>query len=154
MATATKHTATQVVFANSVADGSTTIWDVPAGTEGLTLVREGDVFGVTITRAPGGSDVDTIEVGPFTITRPKLVGVGNEEATAVGDTATGIALGGTYEFDGIAVAPTTTPQATPVYADADGDLTLTATDATRVGIVNYPATYTKVAGTLPIKIGA
>ena len=154
MATATKHTAKQVVFANSVADGSTTIWDVPAGTEGLTLVREGDVFGVTITRAPGGTAEDTIELGPFVITRPKPVGVSNAEAVAVGDTATGIALGGTYLFEGIAGALTTTPQATVVYADADGDLTLTATDATRVGIVNYPGTFTKAAGVLPVKIGA
>lgn len=80
-------------------------------------------------------------------------GVGN--AT---DSAT-VAFDGTYEFDGVVSTgttpvPTTTAQDVAVYIDGDGALTLVSTDNTVFGYVDYPPDYHKVAGTLPIRIGA
>ncbi|MDF2506238.1 MAG: hypothetical protein K0Q52_97 [Microbacterium sp.] len=153
-ASATKARATQAVFSHTHLDGESTIWDVPAGTESRTLVRDGDTFAVTLTRAPGGTGRDELAIGPFKVSREQLVGVSNEEAVAVGEHAVGVTPHGTWEFEGIVGATVDTPQSTPVYVEADGDLTVTEGTNTRVGVVNYPGTYTKVAGTLPIKIGA
>ncbi len=151
--------ATQAVFTHD--DTKTEVWAVASATAARSLVKQAGSgrYGVTLTRAPGGSAVDELEIGPFKITRPKAVGVGNDEATAVGTFAAGVATDGTWEFEGIVSTgstpvPTTTEQGVVVYAEADGDLTLVSTDNFRVGVVNYPATYTKSAGTLPIQIGA
>lgn len=145
--------ATQEVFSHT--DAIVEIWAVPAGTAKNSLVKQAgsDRYGVTLTRAPGGSEKDEIDLGPYTVARPKKVGVGNDKATAISNYAAGVALDGTWEF-AVAGGQLNTAQGVPVYIEADGDLTLTATDNTKVGVVNYPASYAKVAGTLPIKIGA
>jgi hypothetical protein len=146
--------ATQEVFAHT--DAITEIWTVPAGTPQRTVLRQvsSGRVGVTLTRAAGGSARQTIEVGPYQTSRPAPVGVGNEDVKSVAEHAVGVALDGTWEFTGIAGATTATPQGTPVYIEADGDLTLTEAGSTRAGVVNYPGLYTKAAGKLPVKIGA
>lgn len=154
MATATNAVATQELFSHSHLDGESEIWAVPAGTAQNTLVREGNEFAVTLTTAPGGSAVETKELGPYTFSRPVPVGVGNDEVEAVGGRSTGVSRHGTWVFKDIAGATTATLQGAGVYVDPDGDLTTTAASNTRVGAVNYSANYTKVAGELPVKIGA
>lgn len=152
MATATQAVATQEVFAHS--DEATEIWTVPSATPKGALVKEGDAFGITLTRAAGGDAVDTIELGPYKVTGKKTVGVSNEAVEAIAAPAVGITLNGTWEFENVNGADLTTAQRTPVYVTPGGALTLTATSNTKVGVVNYPGTYAKVAGTLPVKIGA
>lgn len=87
-----------------------------------------------------------------------LSGVGSGGVGNASDSAT-VAFDGTYEFEGVVSsgttpAPTTTAQDTAVYITAAGALTLTATDNTLFGHVDYPPDYHKVAGTLPVRIGA
>lgn len=154
MATATKAVATQEVFSHSHLDGESEIWTVPAGTEARTLVQEGNRFGVTLTRAAGGTGKDEINLGPYTVSRPKPVGVGNEDVTAVASPAVGVSLHGTWGFEGITGVTATTTQGTPVYVTSAGALTTTESTNTLVGVVNYPASYIKAAGKAPVKIGA
>lgn len=152
MATATTAIATQEVFSHSHLDGEGEIWTVPAGTAQRTLVKEGTRFGITLTRAAGGSAVDEIEVGPYTISRAKNVGVGNEDVEAIAAPAVGVTTHGTWEFTGITGVTTSTAQATDVYVTSAGALTLTATSNTKVGTVNFPASYVKAAGKAPVKL--
>lgn len=146
--------ATQQVFAHT--DAIVEIWSVPAGTEKFSLVQQAgsERYGVTLTRAPGGSAVDEIDLGPYKVSRPKPTGVGGDVAEAIGDYATGVALDGTFSFPAVTGATTATPQGAVVYVEPDGDLTLTESTNVRVGVVNYTANYPKAAGKLPVKIGA
>lgn len=156
-ATATNAVATIEVFGHAHLDGESEIWDVPAGTAQRTLVRDGDRFGVTLTRAPGGvADYDEVDLGPdqLIIRQRKQAGVGNDKATAVGTGATGVTTHGTWEFEGVTGVTVSTVQGASVYVNSSGDLTTTAGSNTLVGTVNYPGTYTKVAGKAPVKIGA
>lgn len=150
--------ATQEVFSHT--GSQVEIWDIGAAAPARTLVKRGSRFGVTLTNTSDLSTEDEIEIGPYTVSRVKPGGVGNDKATAIDATqAAPVAVDGTWEFEGIVStgttpAPTSTPQGTIVYAkNSGGDLTLESDSATKVGEVNYPATYEKVAGTLPIKIG-
>jgi hypothetical protein len=151
--------ATQEVFSHT--GSQVEIWDIGAAAPARTLVKRGSRFGVTLTNTSDVTgNVGSKTYGNVTVTVAKTGGVGNDKATAIDATqAAPVAVDGTWEFEGIVSSgttpvPTSTPQGTPVYAtNSGGDLTLDSTSATKVGEVNYPATYTKVAGTLPIKIG-
>ncbi len=149
--------ATQEVFAHT--DAQAEVWDAGVATPERTLLSKSGRFGVTLTDTEGVARPDlNIAIGDITISGFVAPGVGNDHATAVGDFSTGVATDGTWEFPGIvttaaAPAPVTTPQSTPVFVTGAGALTLVATDNTRLGVVNYPATYTKAAGVLPVKIG-
>lgn len=74
-------------------------------------------------------------------------GVGNASGYA------SFAFDGTWEFDSVTGATTSTANRAAVYMDEDGVLTMTDTDNTLYGYVDYPTGYHKVAGTLPIRIG-
>lgn len=70
-----------------------------------------------------------------------------------------VAFDGTWEFDGVVStgttpAPTSTAQDTAVYITSGLALTLDSSGNTLFGYVDYPKDYHKVAGTLPIRIGA
>ena len=155
-ATATSAVATQEIFSHAHLDGESEIWDVPAGTVQRTLVKDGARFGVTLTRAPGGAAAyDEIDLnGVLKISQKKQPGVSNEKATAVGAYPVGVTTHGTWEFEGVAGATASTVQGAPVYVTSEGALTTTSSGNTQVGVVNYPGTYEKAAGVLPVKIGA
>lgn len=146
--------ATQEVFYHT--DALAEPWDLGAATPKFTLVKQADSarYGVSLTNTPGITAKRTKALGPYEISAPTFAGVGNDEATAVGTYVAGVAVDGTWEFESITGADLTTAQGVVVYATSAGALTLTASGNTRVGVVNYPATYAKVAGTLPVKIGA
>jgi hypothetical protein len=150
------HVATQEVFAHRKA----TIVKAPAATPARTLLLDAGKPVVTLTDTKGVARPDkNIKVGNLTVSGFVAPGVGNEEAEAViGEFAVGAALDGTWEFEdivssGTTAVPTTTPQRTPVFLTSAGALTLAASGNTRVGVVDYPASYVKVAGTLPVAIG-
>lgn len=96
-----------------------------------------------------------------TFTTPQgytLSGVQSGGVSNATDSAT-LAFDGTYEFSGVVSTgttpvPTSTAQDTAVYITSGGALTLVATDNTLYGHVDYPPGYYKVAGTLPVRIGA
>lgn len=149
-------TAIRQTFAHT--DALVKTWKLAAATPKYTIVVQDGVVGITLTDTAGLSGTRDIEVGPYTVSAPKFAGVGNDAADAIGEFAAGVAFDGTFTFEdvvstGTTPVPTTTDQATPVYMTAGGDLTLVESGNTRIGIVNYPATYNKVAGTLPIAIG-
>ena len=148
--------ATDQVFAHT--DALVKTWGFTVATPKYTLAVQGGVVGVSLTPTTGLAGVDEIEVGPYKVSRPKPAGVGNDKATAIGTFAAGVAVDGTFTFTGVVStgttpAPTSTAQGTPVFVTGAGELTLVATSNTRVGVVNYPATYNKAAGVLPIAIG-
>lgn len=125
---------------------------VPEGTVSGDPLLVGGRPAVALTSRGDATKSFTTPQG-YTLSGVESGGVGN--AT---DSAT-VAFDGTYEFEGVVStgttpAPTSTPQDTAVYITSDGDLTLTSTDNTLFGYVDYPPDYHKVAGTLPIRIGA
>src|SRR5690606_35952975 len=128
-------------------------WDLGAATPALTLVSKNGRYGISLTNTAGIATTRTKQVGPYEFSAPTFAGVGNEDATAVGEHAAGVAVDGTWEFEGIAGVTASTAQSTPVYVDGDGDLTTTAASNTKVGEINFPATYTKATGVAPVKIG-
>lgn len=153
------HVATQEVFAHT--DAQVETWNLGAATPENTLVKQpgSERFGVTLTDTTGVAKPDKVIYGNVKITGVTQPGVGNEDATAIGNFPAGVATDGTWEFEdvvstGTTPVPTSTAQGVVVYATAALALTLDSSGNTRVGVVNYPATYTKAAGTLPVKIGA
>lgn len=144
-------TATQEVFAHT--DAQVEIWDLGAATPALTLVSKNGRYGVSLTNTADIATKRTKAIGPYEFSAPTFAGVGNEDATAIGDHATGVATDGTWEFEGITGVTASTAQSTPVYATGAGALTTTAGSNTKVGEVNFPATYTKATGVAPVKIG-
>lgn len=144
--------ATQEVFYHT--DALVETWDLGAATPALTLVESEGRYGVSLTNTVEITAEREQKIGPYTVVAPTFAGVGNDQATAVGDHAAGVAVDGTWEFGDITGADASTAQGTPVYATSAGALTLTDTSNTLIGYVNYPATYAKTAGTLPVKIGA
>lgn len=154
--------ATQEVFAH----GKTTLFDAGAATAAHTLVKltGNDRFGVTLTNTASiTGNVGSEVYGDVTVTIAKTGGVGNDKATAIDSVdATVVALDGTWEFDGCASAADGTgtssasaAQGAAVYYHAGtGKLTTSSISNNLVGYVAYPATYVKVAGTLPVLIGA
>lgn len=148
--------ATQSVFSHT--DALVKIWKFATATPKYTLAVQSGVVGVSLTNTTGLTGTNDTNLGPYKISEPKGFGVGNDKATAIGEFAAGVAVDGTFEFTGVVStgstpAPTTTAQNTPVFVTSAGALTLDATGNTRVGTVNYPATYTKAAGKLPVAIG-
>lgn len=148
--------ATASVFSHT--DALVQTWSFTAPTpKGTLAVRDG-VVGVTLTNTTGITARKVTEIGPYQISEPTEAGVGNDKATSIGQYAAGVALDGTFTFrdvvsTGTTPVPTSTPQSTPVFLTAGGALTLVSTSNTRVGTVNYSATYQKAAGKLPIAIG-
>ena len=143
--------ATQEVFSHT--DGLVEVWGFTDPTPERTLVVKDGRFGVVLTNTTGVPGTDEIELGPYTVSRPKPAGVGNDAATAVGARAAGVATDGTWEFEGITGVTASTAQGVAIYATANAaELTTTAAGNTKVGVVNYPATYTKAAGKAPVKI--
>lgn len=148
--------ATGSVFSHT--DALVKTWGFTDPTPKYSLVVKNGVVGVTLTPTTGLSGTDDTVIGPYTISEPKGFGVGNDKATAIGQYAAGTAIDGTFTFEGVVssgttLAPVSTEQGTPVFVTSAGALTLAASGNTRVGIVNYPATYTKAAGKLPVAIG-
>lgn len=146
--------ATQEVFAHT--DALVEIWDIGAEAAARTLVKKGDRFGVTLTNTSDISgNVGSKTYGRVTVSLAKQGGVGNSKAAAIDATqAAGVAVDGTWEFEGITGVTTSTAQSTEIYITDAGALTTTKDSNTFVGVVNYPATYTKAAGVAPVKIGA
>ncbi len=144
--------ATQEVFAHT--DALVETWDVGADIAEGTLVKQGSRYGIVLTNSPGQTGKDTLTYGPYSISRTKVAGVGNDSASAISANAAGVALDGTWEFGAITGVTTGTAQGTVIYADSTNALTTTATGNTQVGVVNYPATYVKAAAKAPVKIGA
>lgn len=133
-------------------------WAFTAATPKGTLAVQNGVVGVTLTNTTGLAGRKVTEIGPYQVSEPIAAGVGNDKATAIGQYAAGVAIDGTWPFaeivsSGSTPVPTTTPQGTPVFLTSAGALTLAASGNTRVGVVNYPPTYNKAAGKLPIAIG-
>jgi hypothetical protein len=125
---------------------------VPEGTVSGDPLLLDDGPAVALTSRGDATKSFTTPQG-YTLSGVESGGVGN--AT---DSAT-VAFDGTYEFDGVVSTgttpvPTTTAQSTAVYITSAGALTLVATDNDLFGHVDYPPDYHKVAGTLPIRIGA
>jgi hypothetical protein len=139
-------------------------WRTSAGAtvEKDTLVIQSGVPGIALTSTTGVS-APAVTIGPFTLSGQTREGASNWKADrgsgASLERAFGVALDGTWEFTGVVStgttpAPITTGQSTPVYVTSAGALTLESTGNTKVGRVNYPATYKRAAGKLPVKIGA
>lgn len=148
-------------------DAKVVLHDAGAATPRRTLVKlsGNDRFGITLTDTVGVARTDlNINLGAgVTISGRTQPGVGNSKATAIDPTdAVAVATDGTWEFSGVASAADGTgtssvsaAQGAPVYFHAGtGKLTTTAVSNNLVGYVNYPGTYNKVAGKLPVKIGA
>lgn len=145
--------AVQQVFSHT--DSQVEIWKLSAATARRTLVKRGSRFGVTLTDTEGVArpDLDKVLYGDVKISGVRKPGVGNDKATAIGEFATGVATDGTWLFENVTGVNASTEQGVAVYVKADNSLTLTATDATKIGEINYPATFTKAAGKAPVKIG-
>lgn len=143
--------ATQEVFAHT--DAFVEIWDLGAPTPALTLVSKNGRYGVSLTNTADIATERTKTLGPYEISAPTFAGVGNEEATAVGDHAAGVAVDGTWQFTEIDGVTASTAQSTPIYITGAGALTTTEANNTKVGEVNFPATYAKAVGVAPVKIG-
>lgn len=144
------------VFAHTPALVKT--WDMTEETPKGTIAVQSGIVGVTLTDTVGVAKPDEVIYGDVKITGITQPGAGNAEAIAVGDFAAGVAIDGTWEFEeivssGTTPVPTSTAQNTPVFITSGGALTLVSTSNTRVGVVNYPGTYSKAAGKLPIAIG-
>ena len=110
---------------------------------------------VSLTASGNGTVTDTTNLpGELTSITYKNGGVGNLSGSAT------FAFDGTYEFSGVVSsgttpAPTTTAQGVQVYIiPATGALTLASSGNVAYGKVDYPPDYHKVAGTLPVQIGA
>lgn len=137
-------------------DDQTEIWYVAAPTPERTLLIEQGRVAITMYDTEGVAGTSrtygALTVGG--IVRPGT-SLRNVTAGQAGEYAVGVATDGTWTFDTITGATLATRQGTPVYVIvATGVLTLTAGSNVRVGTVNYTANFAKVAGTLPIKIGA
>lgn len=144
--------ARQEVFAHT--DALVEIWDMGAASPARTLIAKNGRYGVSLTPTSDVAGTDSIEIGPITITRDKVGGVGNDKATAIDATqAAGVAVDGTWEFDTITGVTTSTAQSTPIYITAGGVLTNSSSGNTKIGETNYPASYVKATGIAPIKIG-
>lgn len=146
--------ATGSVF--SFTDALVKLWKFAAATPKYTLAVQNGVVGVSLTNTTGlAGTTNTKGYGPYTIGYPTEAGVGNDKATAVGEFASAVAIDGTFSFESITGADATTAQGTPVFLTGAGALTLTASGNTRVGVINYPATYDKTATGIgfPVAIG-
>lgn len=154
--------ATQEVFLHTGA--KVVLHDAGAATPERTLVKlaGNDRFGVTLTDTKGVTKPAKTLYGSVQVTGVTQAGLGNEKATAISATgfAVGVATDGTWEFEGAAAAADGTgtsaigtAQGAPVYFHAGtGKVTTASVTNNLVGYVNYPATYVKAAGTLPVRL--
>lgn len=134
--------ATNAVFPYT--ESATEVWDLGKTTAPGTFVMQEGTPGVTLV---GTADYSiSTKIGPLTIS-----GIPRGGASVEGFEAT-VCTDGTWELT-VEGADGTQAQNTPVYAKADGSLTLTATDATKVGKVNLPRDYAFKGAVLPVKIG-
>jgi hypothetical protein len=126
------------------------LWTLPATVDsGVPVISISNQPGVTET--PTGDFTKSQVVGPYTVSGIPGGGVGYQGKEA------GVYVDGTFVLP-VTGALTTTPQNTSVYAVVAGgvvtSLTLTAGSNVLFGKVNYPKDYVKVAGKLPVQIGA
>lgn len=125
---------------------------VPEGTVSGDPLLIGGRPAVALTSRAGATKSFTTPQG-YTLSGVESGGVGNATNSAT------VAFDGTYEFEGVVSSgttpvPTSTAQDTAVYITEAGALTLVDTNNDLFGHVDYPPDYHKVAGTLPIRIGA
>lgn len=105
-----------------------------AGVPAVTVTGSGDytvsetVYGYTVSGIPAGG------------------------ASLVGQEVT-LAFDGTWEF-AVTGATAATAQGTKVYLTSAGALTATAASNTLYGTVDWPPTYDRTRGVVPVKIGA
>lgn len=119
-------------------------WTFPAAIEGNVIVEQEGRVGVTLAGTPG--QTKSVTIAGQTLSGIPLGDNGNSPLTST------VMTTGTFEGP-IIGASAATPQHTKVYIDADGDLTLTATDNTYVGVINLPDGYVVRGTVLPFKIG-
>lgn len=137
---------TRVRTLAATVNANTPVLDPADDRPAVTLTRSGDaVSTVTSATVPLGGGVTSISYANGG------VGLVGKEVT--------LAYDGTFEFagvvsTGVTPAPTSTAQGDPVYITSGGELTLSSSGNTIYGHVDYPLDYFKVAGTLPIRIGA
>lgn len=145
--------ATGSVFSHT--DALVKIWAFAEATPKHTLAIQNGVVGVSLTNTAGIDETKDTQVGPYTISEPVGFGVGNDKATAIGEFAAAVAIDGTFSFEEIDGADEETAQGTPVFLTDEGELTLTGSGNTRVGVINYPATYnkTETGPGFPVAIG-
>ncbi len=147
--------ATQEVFAHT--DALCEVWKLAAATPARTLVVQGGRVGITLTDTKGVVKASqSLYPGGPTVSGVTQPGVGNEDVTwaqGAGDYAVGVATDGTWEFEGVGAADTA--QGVPVYVTGAGAVTLTEGSNTKIGVVNYPASYNRgqTPKALPVKIG-
>lgn len=149
--------ATNSVFSHT--DALVEIWDAGAATPARTLLENNGRYGITLTDTVGVTKPARTIYGSVQISGITQPGVGNDKAAAIGTYAVGVAVDGTWEFEGVTGADADTAQGTPVYVDPTaGTLSVTddGVDDVLLGYVNYPASYNRAATPtrLPIKIGA
>lgn len=154
--------ATQEVFLHTGA--KVVLHDATAATPERTLVKlaGNDRFGVTLTDTKGVVKADKVLWGNVKVTGVTQPGFSNEAATSVSSTgyAVGVATDGTWEFEGVAsvndgtgTSSAATAQGAAVYYHSGtGKLTTASVANNLVGYVNYPGSYVKVAGTLPVRL--
>lgn len=123
----------------------TEIWPVAAATApGKAILSATGQPGVALV---GSNDYTVSQaVGPYTISGIPRGGASLKDGTV------SVATDGTWEFT-VTGAASNTAQNALVYITSAGALTLTATDNTVFGKVNYPRDYVFKTGILPVKIG-
>lgn len=116
------------------------------------------------TLAPGTPVVSTADLpavtvtgsGDYTVSEPgfggtTISGIARGGVGLVGQEVT-LAFDGTWEFP-VTGATATTAQGTAVYLTSGGTLTTTAGSNTAYGYVDWPPTYDRTRGVVPVRIG-
>lgn len=117
---------------------------VPEGTVSGDPLLVDDRPAVALTDR--GDATASFTLGGITVSGFRSGGVG------LADDEASVAFDGTFEFE-VTGATTSTPQDTPVYITDAGALTLTESNNTRYGTVDYPKDYHKADGRLPVRVG-
>lgn len=111
---------------------------------GTPVLSQADLPAVTVTGS--GDYVKSETIMGMTISGIPAGGVGlkGQEVT--------LAFDGTWEFP-VTGASATTEQGTAVYLTSSGTLTTTASGNTAYGYVDWPPTYDRTRGVVPVRIG-
>jgi hypothetical protein len=135
---------------DSAVDSGTPVLDPDDARPAVTITAVGQGISKTLSvndnpqQVPFGGGVTSIT---YTERPASLEGL---EAT--------LAYDGTWQFDvvstGTTPAPTSTENGVQVYITGAGALTLASSGNTAYGHVDYPTDWNKVAGKLPVRIGA
>ena len=112
---------------------------------GVPVLDKAGAPAVTIT---GSGDYTVSE----TVFQYTVSGIPAGGASLVGQEVT-LAYDGTWEF-AVTGASATTAQGAKVYLTSAGALTTTAGSNTQYGTVDWPPTYDRTRGVVPVKIGA